>query len=245
MLLLIGGTNSLFTRQHSYKVQFPDILGMNEGAKVVISGIRMGVVNKIDIDEKSQLVQVEILINHDYQHWVRKNTIAEVETQGLLGDKFVVLKNEGELGESLKEGSEIPSRPSQNINSMISKSDQVMESVTRVSLSLDKVIRTFDNNQKASQFFESMTTTSKNMAELSKKLNAEVDQMKLKSTVDHLNSIVEKINRGKGTLGALVNDPSLYEDAKSFIGHVNRNKILKNLVRQTIKDSDKEEQKKQ
>jgi len=38
-----------------------------------------------------------------------------------------------------------------------------------------------------------------------------------------------------------VNDASLYDDVKSLIGGVNRNRIMRNLVRKTIHDNEEEE----
>ena len=50
--------------------------------------------------------------------------------------------------------------------------------------------------------------------------------------------ILEKVNNGTGTLGALVNDPGLYEDARALVGGANRNRIVRNLVRKTAKDGE-------
>ncbi len=75
------------------------------------------------------------------------------------------------------------------------------------------------------------------MGELSAKLNDEVNQLKIKSAINHLNSILEKIDQGKGSIGAFINDPGLYDDAKALVGQVNRNRIMRNLIRQTIKDN--------
>jgi len=40
---------------------------------------------------------------------------------------------------------------------------------------------------------------------------------------------------GKGTLGALLVDPSVYEDLKLMLGNVERNRTLRALVRYSIK----------
>ena len=50
-----------------------------------------------------------------------------------------------------------------------------------------------------------------------------------------LRSIVAGIKAGKGTLGGLLVDPSIYEDLKSAIGNVERNEVLRALVRYSIK----------
>lgn len=54
-----------------------------------------------------------------------------------------------------------------------------------------------------------------------------------------LRSIVANMKAGKGTIGALLVDPSIYEDIKSAIGNVERNDVLRALVRYSIKQDEK------
>lgn len=49
-----------------------------------------------------------------------------------------------------------------------------------------------------------------------------------------LRAIVSGIREGKGTLGALMVDPSVYEDLKMLLGNVQRNQVLRALVRYSI-----------
>lgn len=57
----------------------------------------------------------------------------------------------------------------------------------------------------------------------------------LNAMSDDLRSIVGDVRRGKGTLGALLVDPTIYEDLKSAVGNVERNEVLRALVRYSIK----------
>jgi phospholipid/cholesterol/gamma-HCH transport system substrate-binding protein len=50
-----------------------------------------------------------------------------------------------------------------------------------------------------------------------------------------LRQIVADLRAGKGTLGALLVDPSVYEDLKMVLGNVERNRALRALVRYSIK----------
>jgi len=52
---------------------------------------------------------------------------------------------------------------------------------------------------------------------------------------DDLRDIVAGLKQGKGTLGALLVTPSVYEDIKSVVGNVDRNQVLRALVRYSIK----------
>jgi phospholipid/cholesterol/gamma-HCH transport system substrate-binding protein len=51
--------------------------------------------------------------------------------------------------------------------------------------------------------------------------------------------IVAGVRAGKGTIGALLVDPSVYEDVKVLLGNVERNKALRALVRYSIQRDEK------
>lgn len=51
--------------------------------------------------------------------------------------------------------------------------------------------------------------------------------------------IVRGVKEGKGTFGALLVDPSIYEDLKRVLGNVERNNVLRALVRYSIKQDQK------
>lgn len=51
---------------------------------------------------------------------------------------------------------------------------------------------------------------------------------------EDLRVITGKIRGGEGTLGALVVDPSVYDDLRTVLGNVKRNKVLQELVRITV-----------
>ena len=57
----------------------------------------------------------------------------------------------------------------------------------------------------------------------------------LNAMSDDLRAIVNGVRQGKGTIGALLVDPTVYEDIKSAIGNVERNEVLRALVRYSIK----------
>ena len=52
---------------------------------------------------------------------------------------------------------------------------------------------------------------------------------------DDLRAILSGVRQGKGTLGALLVDPSVYDDLKALLGNTERNAVLRALVRYSIK----------
>lgn len=52
-------------------------------------------------------------------------------------------------------------------------------------------------------------------------------------------AITQKIREGEGSLGGIINDPTVYEDLKEVLGNVKRNRVLRELVRLSISNEDK------
>jgi len=55
---------------------------------------------------------------------------------------------------------------------------------------------------------------------------------------EDLREIVANMKAGRGTIGALLVDPTVYEDVKSLVGNVERNQVLRALVRYSIKQNE-------
>lgn len=55
---------------------------------------------------------------------------------------------------------------------------------------------------------------------------------------DDLRQIVADVRGGKGTIGGLLVDPTIYEDMKMVLGNVGRNDVLRALVRYSIKQDE-------
>jgi len=53
-----------------------------------------------------------------------------------------------------------------------------------------------------------------------------------------LNSILAKIDRGEGTFGLLLNDPTLYEELKLLVGGANRSAVVRTMIRLMADDEE-------
>jgi phospholipid/cholesterol/gamma-HCH transport system substrate-binding protein len=53
---------------------------------------------------------------------------------------------------------------------------------------------------------------------------------------ERVNRISRSVEQGRGTIGALLIDPSVYEDVKTVLGNIERNVLFKALIRFTIKE---------
>ncbi len=57
----------------------------------------------------------------------------------------------------------------------------------------------------------------------------------LQNASDDIAFLTKEMREGKGTIGALLTDPSIYEDIKRLLGDLERNEILRALVRYSIR----------
>ncbi len=60
----------------------------------------------------------------------------------------------------------------------------------------------------------------------------------LEAITTDVRAMIADIRAGKGTLGALLVDPSVYEDLKVLLGNVSRNKALRALVRYSVQQEE-------
>jgi len=239
LAILIVGGQSLIARKNTYTSHFPAIDGLISGSKVTIGGVPVGVVDAIDFDYENHNIVVKFSVLKKATEWVRKDSNVEIATQGVLGDKYISIDPGSKTADVLPDGADIPIRMGKDLSQFLSKGDQLMVTLNSISGSLDRILKNFEADNRSTTFFKGISDTARNMGQASEKLNRELDQIQLKQAIGSLSHILEKVNDGTGTIGALINDPSLYDQLKALFGGANRNRIIRNLVRQTIKDSEK------
>jgi phospholipid/cholesterol/gamma-HCH transport system substrate-binding protein len=236
-ILILGGSQSLFTKKITYTSHLQSADGLIPGAKVILAGVPVGTVEQIQFDKIQKNIEVIISVAKDATDWIHQGASLEITTQGVLGDKFVSLDGGRSEDPLLPPKSEINQRPSKDITQFISKGDKMIVTLNGVLSSIERILKTFETDHRSDVFFKSLAQSAKNISSSSEKLNDEMNQIKLKGAIANLNQILEKINNGTGTIGALINDASLYDDIKSLFGGINRNRIMRNIIRQTLKES--------
>jgi phospholipid/cholesterol/gamma-HCH transport system substrate-binding protein len=96
LFLLIAGIYFIGSRQQlfgtTFRIQgiFKDISGLQVGNNVRFSGITVGTVENISQISDSS-VRVEMLIDDDSRKFIKKNAIAIIGSDGLMGNKIIVI----------------------------------------------------------------------------------------------------------------------------------------------------------
>ncbi len=230
LIFTMGGGQGIFSSHFHLLGRFAHVKGLHTGSEVSLSGLRVGTVKKIEIssDGSKELI-VDFTVNSDVLDKVRKDSIAKIVTQGVLGDKYVELTIGTPTEPLLKNGEFIQT---QEVEDLFTKSGGLVEDIARQfnkGGDLDSVIK---NLNKVSANLASITDEAKTGKGLLNEALRGDSGLKLNRSLGHLESILGKVDRGEGTLGGLINDPTVYEDIKNIMGGAKRSSILKYFMRQ-------------
>jgi phospholipid/cholesterol/gamma-HCH transport system substrate-binding protein len=172
-VFLVGRQESRFLSTYQAKAAFQNVVGLNEGAGVRVGGIHKGVVRRIDLPSKPDGKVVVVMdLETPTRRLVKKDSVASIRSEGLLGDKYVEVSFGSTEAEPLKNGETIASEVPLDISDLIKKTDQILD-------------------------------TSKGAIE------------NIEEATGDLKAISSKIDRGQGTVGALVNDKTMYKEVSA------------------------------
>ena len=88
-VFIIGGKDKSFKKTALANAVFTDVNGLAKGSNVWYAGVKIGVVKKVSFVEHGVLVSFSI--EEDVQQKIRKDTKVKLSTDGLIGNKILVL----------------------------------------------------------------------------------------------------------------------------------------------------------
>ena len=99
LLFLIGDRQEAFNKHLELKTEFSNLNGLASGAKVRVAGFDAGKIKKIDIPKSaSAKFRLEIQVEEKLHGMIRKDSVVSIETDGVVGDKFVLVKRNRSVG---------------------------------------------------------------------------------------------------------------------------------------------------
>ncbi len=189
-VFLIGEKQFLFSPTYRLKANFDNVAGLDAGAPVRAGGVRIGTVEKIQLPRHpTEKVMIEMQLEEATQSVIRKDSVAAIETEGLLGSKYLEISFGSAQGESLRDGDTLQTRPPMDYADIARKAGNTIESAKQA---IDSAKDAIDMSKAA---IGNLTT----------------------ATGD-VKSITSKINDGEGTIGAFVNDRKTFENINAMTG---------------------------
>jgi len=115
----IGLNRNLFGSNFVLRSEFKNVSGLKQGSAVRLSGIDVGTVSKIDFISDS-LVMVNLLIRKDVQQYIKKDAVASIASDGLVGDKVFIISPGANSTNSVKDNDIIASLKTVEIEDILS-----------------------------------------------------------------------------------------------------------------------------
>ena len=178
-IFIIGSKQYLFRSTYQLKSQFTDVVGLDAGGDVRVGGVHVGTVRNILLPDKpGGKVTVVMDIDNKTHEIIKKDSVASIETEGLLGNQYMAISFGTASGSDVRDGDYLTSHPPLEMADLLAKTSGIL-----------------DSSQQAIQNATQATA--------------------------NLSSISAKIDRGQGTVGALVNDRALYNNLEQTTGKLN------------------------
>lgn len=105
-VLTIGSMKKIFSSNITVKTIFEDVNGLRAGNNIWYSGVKIGTVKSLRFLPNSQ-VEVMMNIEEKSQEFIRKNALAKVSTDGLIGNKIIVIYGGTQKVPSIEDGDEL------------------------------------------------------------------------------------------------------------------------------------------
>ncbi len=191
-----AGTGLLQKRYQLY-VKYPDVAGLRKGDPVNVAGMKLGTVGGIELQPDG----VRVLLNMDHTAVVRRDSVALLDSQPLSGSRFVSISLGTPDAPALKNGDTVEGEVPPTFTRLISDMRDVAQSVQELATSLNT-----------------------NQDRLLNNINAMVEEnhASIQHTIENLESVTAKLDRGEGTLAKLVNDSTLYDRATAVMADLQK-----------------------
>lgn len=224
MIYALGAKSRLFEAKYTVYTEFSEVGGLAEGATVRLAGVQIGRVSSVHLPgEPGGKVRVDLSIARRFGDRVRKDSVARIETQGLLGDKIIEISVGSASAPPTHAGDRIASKEPADLGQVVSQGAQTVKDVAALAASL----REMAEGLKQSRLIEDASGTMANARKVTDQLGrivAEVEQGKgwahaliyqepaalrqLDGLITTTQKLLDRVERGQGAAGVLISNDS-------------------------------------
>ena len=209
-LFLIGERRMLFDDRFELYTEFARLGQLEVSAMVRVAGMDAGEVTEVQVPASpADKFRVRMEVRDDLHPLVRTDSVASVQTEGLVGGIFVSIATGSEGAPVVPEMGTIPSREPFALADLL---EQASETIDRVNATVDKVSGDLETTiqqvelatKDAHQLFIDITPQIKSIAENGSRISADTQE------------VMASIRAGEGTIGKLIHDDGLYVRAREI-----------------------------
>jgi phospholipid/cholesterol/gamma-HCH transport system substrate-binding protein len=154
-VFLIGSKEYLFRSTYQLKAQFDNVAGLAAGADVRVGGVHSGTVESIQLPHRpGEKITVVMDLDKSTHEIVKKDSVASIETEGLLGNQYMAISF-GSVGQpNVLAGDILASHPPLEMSDLLIKTSGILDSsqqsisnVTQATAHLNAVSAKIDAGQ--------------------------------------------------------------------------------------------------
>src|SRR3984957_1656290 len=195
-LFLIGNQHKAFNRHVAFYTNFHNVDGLPKGATVRVDGMDAGELVNIEIPSgPAQKFRLKMNVEDRLHGLIREDSLVTVETEGLVGDKFLLIHSGTANSPEAPAESILAGKEAFDLTKMLEQAQGLM-------------------NQAGTTITELQGT----MKDVSGRLDTTLDTAT--GTIRNVNGVVLDVRNGKGTAGLLLEDKATAEDVKQSLANV-------------------------
>jgi phospholipid/cholesterol/gamma-HCH transport system substrate-binding protein len=215
-LFMIGNRRMLFGDMFRAYAEFASVSGLDNGAVVRVGGLQAGEVEAIQIPSTpSARFRVRMRLRGDLRHLIRNDSLASIQTDGLVGNKFIQIEPGTDSSPVVEDGGTIRSREPFDFADLMQQMTETIDTVTKT---------VADVQRELTEALSAISSTARTADALIGDVGKDARSIlaATSSVTQNLQSIIAGINAGKGTMGQLLNDDALYQRAKQIAADAER-----------------------
>lgn len=239
---LIGNNQSLFNKTFTISTVFKNVNGLQSGNNVRFSGINVGAVKAIEM-ENDTTIRVQIAIEQKMQQHIKKNAIATIGSDGLVGNMIVNIVPGKGLSTHLQDGDQISSYSRIGTADMLSTLNVTNENAALLTAKLLKVANALADGKGTFDMLINDTIMSENLVQTVNELK--ITSREASKAMKTLNSTISSINFDDSVAGLLLTDTTETQKIRGVISNLESssseiNSVLNNLNETLINVKDGE-----
>jgi phospholipid/cholesterol/gamma-HCH transport system substrate-binding protein len=211
-LFLIGDRRLLFEPQFELNTAFGKVTGLQVGSKVRLAGLDAGEVLEIMIPARpSEKFVVRMRLRQDLRPLVRSDSIAAVQTDGIVGNAFIQIGRGTDTAPIVEPGHTIAGTDPIEFADLIQEGRDTFQAVSR------EIVEVSDDVSRTIVTLEETAATANTLlvdagSDL-KRLTASTVRVSegIEGVVADTRGIVSSVRAGHGTIGQLLNDDAPYK----------------------------------
>jgi phospholipid/cholesterol/gamma-HCH transport system substrate-binding protein len=202
LLYMIGRNEHLFGNTFLLKAKFEHAQGLVVGNNVRFSGIEVGTVKKIHFLNDT-VIEVTMMIEEKMLGIIKKNAVASIGTEGLVGNKIVNIVPGDQPGPLAEENDILMSKKAVNTDEMMHILNKTNNDISAIAAELKSTVQKI-NNSNALWNLLNDDALPKDIREAA--ANIKLATNRAGNTIEDIHSIVTNVKNGKGSAGAILTD---------------------------------------